>query len=167
MIWCTESTGEQAEGLDMNHPVTHRPWLDFDATHQEAPCRKWFSAAITEKNAPLFCSQVVEELLYLSISSIFKASSLLRLTEMKYMHQIRRLFRVLPHSIKFRPHSGGLLVTWDDNEAGSFRNLGGDRPEYRVVFHAEERFIASSELLHSEAGKFLSSKSLRVKITES
>lgn len=79
------------------------------------------------------------------------------------MRHIRRLLRVLPHSIKLRPQSGGLLVTWEDNEAESFRKLGGGGPEYRVVPHAEECFIARSELLHSDAGKFPSLPPLRLK----
>ncbi|KAJ6020067.1 hypothetical protein N7522_000142 [Penicillium canescens] len=169
VVYVKGLTGKLDVLYDAGHgtlKILHR-WLDFDATHQEASCRKWFPAAITEKNAPFFCSHVVEELLYLSISSIFKASSTLRMTEMKYMRQIRRLLRVLPHSIKLRPQSGGLLVTWEDNEAESFRKLGGGGPEYRVVLHAEECFIARSELLHSDAGKFPSLPSLRVKEIES
>ncbi|KAJ5522364.1 hypothetical protein N7527_006479 [Penicillium freii] len=67
---------------------------------------------------------------------------------MRYMRQARCLLRLLPHSIKLAPYSGGLMVTWEDNEAESFRKLGGGRTEYRVVFHAEECFIARSELLH-------------------
>lgn len=134
----------------------HRRWLDFDAMRQEASCREWFPDTITEKNAPFLCNHAVEELLYLSISSIFKSSSTLRMAEMRYMRQARRLLRLLPHSIKLAPYSGGLMVTWEDNEAESFRKLGGGRTEYRVVLHAEECFIARSELLHLDVGKFSS-----------
>ncbi|KAJ6126127.1 hypothetical protein N7471_010620 [Penicillium samsonianum] len=74
-----------------------------------------------------------EELLYLSISSIFKASSTLWITEMTYMRQIRRLLRLLPHSIRLASYSGGLMVTWEHNEAESFRKLGGGGTDYRVV----------------------------------
>ncbi|KAJ5742665.1 uncharacterized protein N7511_011236 [Penicillium nucicola] len=125
----------------------HHRWLDFDATHHDASCRKWFPAAINEKHAPFFCSHIVEEILCLSISSMFKPSPTLRMTEMRYMRHISRLLRVMPHSIKLTPHSGGLLVTWEDNEAESFRKLGGG-PLYRVVLHAEECFIDRSELLY-------------------
>ncbi|KAF2996556.1 hypothetical protein E8E15_000224 [Penicillium rubens] len=129
----------------------HRRWLDFDAMRQEASCREWFPDTITENNAPFLCNQAVEELLYLSISSIFKASSTLRKAEMRYMRQARRLLRLLPHSIRLTPYSGGLMITWEDNEAESFRKLGGGGPEYRVVLHAEECFIARSELLHLDS----------------
>ena len=69
------------------------------------------------------------------------------------MRQIRRLLRFLPHSITLSPRPGGLLLTWEDNEAESFRKLDGGGPEYKVVLHTEQCISAKAELFHSGTGK--------------
>ena len=132
----------------------HHRWLDFDNVHQETSCRTLFPNNIGGKSAPYFCGHVVEELFALSISSIFKASLSLRVTEMRYMRQIRRLLRFLPHSITISSHPGGLQITWEDNEAESFRKLDGFGADYRVVLHVEQCTIARAALLQSDTGKF-------------
>ena len=134
----------------------HHRWLDFDNVHQETSCRTLFLNNIGGRNAPYFRGHVVEELLALSISSIFKASVSLRVTEMRYMRQIRRLLRFLPHSITISSHPGGLQITWEDNEAESFRKFDGFGADYRVVLHVEQCTITRAALLQPDTSKFAS-----------
>jgi hypothetical protein len=108
----------------------HHRWLDFDSIHQRASCRNWIPSSAKKesgKHEPFFCGHIIEELLSLSITSVFGASKTPRTTEMRYMRHIRRLLRYMPHQITLTPSEGGLTVAWEDNETELFRkhDLGG------------------------------------------
>lgn len=158
VLYVNSSTGKLDVFYDAKSSTLkiHHRWLDFDNVHQATSCRTLFPNNIGGNSAPYFCGHVVEELLALSISSIFKASPLLWATEMRYMRQIRRLIRLLPHSITISSHPGGLQVTWEDNEAESFRKLDGFGADYVVVLHAEQCTSARAALLRSDTGEFAS-----------
>ncbi|CEJ61860.1 hypothetical protein PMG11_10377 [Penicillium brasilianum] len=70
---------------------------------------------------------------------------------MKFMRQIGRRLRYLPHSIKLKPYPGGILVSWEDNEAESFRMLGPNGPDYHVVLHDDNCANTEMALLHDQA----------------
>ncbi|KAJ5379640.1 hypothetical protein N7509_012759 [Penicillium cosmopolitanum] len=69
----------------------HRRWLDFDDTHQRTSCRNWILRSAKKESGKrelFFCGHVIEELLSLSISSVFGGSQTPRTTEMRYMRHI-------------------------------------------------------------------------------
>ncbi|KAJ5364961.1 uncharacterized protein N7496_010674 [Penicillium cataractarum] len=84
----------------------HCRWLDFACMHHRSFCRPWSPSKLADPNAPFFCCHVVEELLVRSIASMFKAHPTSRPAEMKFMCQIGRRLRYLPHSIKLKPYRG-------------------------------------------------------------
>ncbi|KAJ5982048.1 hypothetical protein N7451_012148 [Penicillium sp. IBT 35674x] len=63
-----------------------------------------------------------------------------RITEIRYMRQIRRLLQWFPHNIQISLHTSGLLVTWEYNEAETVQRFD------------EEHCGADAELLHFETG---------------
>lgn len=87
MLYIKGPVGKLDVSYDAGHGMLkiHCRWLDFDAMRQEVSYREWFPDTITEKNTLFLCNHAIEELLYLSISSIFKASSTLRMAEMRYI----------------------------------------------------------------------------------
>ncbi|KAF3399844.1 hypothetical protein F1880_008366 [Penicillium rolfsii] len=129
----------------------HCRWLDFACMHHRSFCRPWSPTSLADTNAPFFCCHVVEELLVRSIASMFKAHPTDRPAEMKFMRQIRRRLRYLPHSIKLKLYLGGILVSWEDNETESFRTLGSSGPDYHVVLHDDKCANAETALLHDKA----------------
>ncbi|CAI7646022.1 unnamed protein product [Penicillium manginii] len=129
----------------------HRRWLDFDDTHQRTSCRNWILRSAKResgKREPFFCGHIVEELLSLSISSVFGGSQTPRTTEMRYMRHIRRLLRYMPHQITLTPSKGGLAVAWEDSETELFRKHGLDGAAYHVILHEENCISVKRELLH-------------------
>jgi hypothetical protein len=70
------------------------------------------------------------------------------------MRQIGRRLRYLPHSIQLKPYSGGILVSWEDNEAESVRRLGPSGPDYHIVLHDDKCANAEMALLLHHAGKW-------------
>jgi hypothetical protein len=55
----------------------HHRWLDFDSIHQRTSCRNWILPSARKesgKHERFFCGHIVEELLSLSISSVFGGS---------------------------------------------------------------------------------------------
>lgn len=134
----------------------HRRWLDFDDTHQRTSCRNWILRSAKResgKREPFFCGHIVEELLSLSISSVFGGSQTPRTTEMRYMRHIRRLLRYMPHQITLTPSKGGLAVAWEDSETELFRKHGLDGAAYHVILHEENCISMKRELLHPNPGK--------------
>jgi hypothetical protein len=75
-----------------------------------------------------FCSHVVEELLARSIASMFKALPTARPVAMKFMRQIGRRLRYLPHSIKLKPYPEGILGSWEENETEILSHAQLQRP---------------------------------------
>jgi hypothetical protein len=92
--------------------------------HHRLFCQPWSPTDLADTNGPFFCCHVVEELLVRSIASMFKAHPTARPAGMKFMRQIGRRLRYLPHSIKLKPNPGGILVSWEDNETESCRTFG-------------------------------------------
>jgi hypothetical protein len=141
--------------------INHR-WLDFQEIHRGNPCRESFPTDMTGREASFFCDHIIDELLRVSWSSIFKHSSMLRAAENKTLRHIRDLLRYMPHSIKVRQtnQKGYLMVTWEDNETESFRNsclptnMYHFMPSamYHVVLHEEKCVNARVELLHGNTG---------------
>ncbi|KAJ5455483.1 uncharacterized protein N7458_003747 [Penicillium daleae] len=82
---------------------------------------------------------------------MFKANPTARPAEMRFMREIGRRLRYLPHSIKLKPYPGGILVSWEDNETESFRTLGPSGPDYHVVLHDDNCVNAETALLHDKA----------------
>jgi hypothetical protein len=122
----------------------YAPPVILPALVSEQPCRH---------KRPLFLCHVVEELLVRSIASMFKAHPTSRPAEMKFMRQIGRRLRYLPHSIKLKPYPGGILVSWEDNETESFRTLGSSGPNYHLVLH-DDKCANAETALHDKAGKW-------------
>ncbi|KAJ5904922.1 uncharacterized protein N7473_001838 [Penicillium subrubescens] len=88
-----------------------------------------------------------QELLVRSLASMFKAHPTSRPAELRFMRQIGRRLRYLPHSIQLKPYSGGILVSWEDNEAESVRRLGPSGPDYHIVLHDDKCANAEMALL--------------------
>ena len=135
---------------DQTLRVPHQ-WWKLDSVDPEAPCHKMVPMANGGQNTPISWQEVVEELLILSIPSMFTAFPMSRITENRYMRHIRRLLQGIPQDIKISPHASGLLVTWEDHAANAMQNYEGE-PECKVVLHAGY-CGAAAELLHSETGK--------------
>ena len=158
VVYVRGSTGKVDVYFDKGQGMLkiHCRWLDFACTHHRSFCRPWSPSNLADTNAPFFCCHVVEELLVRSIASMFKAHPTARPAEMKFMRQIGRRLRYLPHSIKLKPYPGGILVSWEDNETESFRTLGPSGPDYHVVLHDDNCANAETALLHDKAGKWSS-----------
>jgi hypothetical protein len=109
---------------------------------------------MTGKEAPYFCEHIVEELLKISLGSIFRPLSISRAAENAFLRQVRHLLRYMPHSIKVMPASqmGCLMIIWEDNETESFRKSHASSTLYHVVLHEEMCFNARKELLHGDTG---------------
>ena len=135
---------------DQTLRVPHQWWKLGNVDHGVL-CRNVVPMASGGQYAPVSWQEVVEELLILSIPSLFTASPMSRITENRYMRHIRRLLQQIPQDIKISPHASGLLVTWEDHTANAMQNYEGE-PEYKVVLHAGY-CGADAELLHSETGK--------------
>ncbi|KAJ5938489.1 hypothetical protein N7466_001623 [Penicillium verhagenii] len=131
--------------------IPHQRW-DFDSMDQRGLCRDLVPTTVGGQYAPFSWRDVVEELLVLSIPSLCTASPMSRITEIRYMRQVRRLLQWFPHNIQISLHAGSLLVTWEDNEAETIQRFHEGGPEYKVILHAEH-CGAEAELLHPEAGK--------------
>ncbi|OKO94068.1 hypothetical protein PENSUB_11880 [Penicillium subrubescens] len=97
---------------------------------------------------------MVEELLVRSLASMFKAHPTSRTAEVRFMRQIRRRLRYLPHSIQLKPYPGSILVSWEDNKTESVRKLGPGGPDYHIVLHEDNYANSGTALLHDEAGKW-------------
>ncbi|OKP14517.1 hypothetical protein PENSUB_13968 [Penicillium subrubescens] len=82
---------------------------------------------------------------------MFKAHPTSQPAEMKFIRQIGRRLRYLPHSIKLKPYPGGILVSWEDNKAESFRMLGPNGPDYHVMLHNDNCANTKTALLHDKA----------------
>jgi hypothetical protein len=132
----------------------HCRWLDFACTHHRSFYRPWSPNNLADPNAPFFCCHVVEELLVRSVAFMFKVHPTCRLAEIKFLRQIGRRLRYLPHRIKLKPYPGAILVSWEDNETESFRTLGSSGPDYHVVLHDDKCANAETALLHEKAGKW-------------
>jgi hypothetical protein len=157
VVYVQGSTGKVDVYFDKGRGMLniHCRWLDFACTHYRSFCRPWSPSNLADPNAPFFC-YVVEELLVRSIASMFKAHATARPTEMKFMRQIGRRLRHLPHSIKLKAYPGGILVSWEDNDTEAFRTLGPNSPGYHVVLHDDNCVNAETALLHDKAGKWSS-----------
>ncbi|CEJ62517.1 hypothetical protein PMG11_11014 [Penicillium brasilianum] len=153
VVYVRGSAGKVDVYFDKGHGTLkiHCRWLDFACMHHRSFCRPWSPSNLAGTNAPFFCCHVVEELLVRSIASMFKAHPTSRPAEMKFMRQIGRRLRYLPHSIKLKAYPGGILVSWEDNETESFRTLGSSGPDYHVVLHDDKCANAEAGLLHDKA----------------
>jgi hypothetical protein len=132
----------------------HCRWLDLACMHHRSLCRPWSPTNLADTTASFFCCHVVEELLVRSLASMFKAHPTSRTAEVRFMRQIGRRLRYLPHSIQLKPYPGGILVSWEDNETESVRTLGPSSPDYHVVLHEDNCANSGTGLLHDEAGKW-------------
>lgn len=155
VVYVRGSTGKVDVYFDKGQGTLkiHCRWLDFACMHHRSFCRPWSPTNLADTNAPFFCCHVVEELLVRSIASMFKAHPTARPAEMRFIRQIGRRLRYLPHSIKLKPYPGGILVSWEDNETESFRTLGPSGPDYHVVLHDGDCASAEMALLHDRTGK--------------
>jgi hypothetical protein len=86
---------------------------------------------------------------------MFKAHPTSRPAEIKFMRQIGRRLRYLPHSIKLKAYPGGILVSWEDNGTEAFRILGPSGPGYYVL-HDDNCANAETALLYENAGEWSS-----------
>ncbi|KAJ5982182.1 hypothetical protein N7451_012282 [Penicillium sp. IBT 35674x] len=118
---------------DQTLKVPH-PWWKLNGV-DGASCHSMAPMATGGQYAPISWHEVVEELLILSIPSVFTAFPMSRITENRYMRHIRRLLQQIPQDIKISPHASGLLVTWEDPAANAIQNYEGE-PGYKVVLHA-------------------------------
>lgn len=132
----------------------HCRWLDFACMHHRSLCRPWSPTNFANTTAPFFCCHVVEELLVRSLASMFKAHPTSRPAELRFMRQIGRRLRYLPHMIQLKPYPGGILISWEDSETESVRRLGPSGPDYHVVLHEDNCANSGTALLHDEAGKW-------------
>ncbi|CEJ61879.1 hypothetical protein PMG11_10395 [Penicillium brasilianum] len=155
VVYVQGSTGKVDVHFDKGQGTLkiHWRWLDFACMHHRSFCRPWSPTNLADTNAPFFCCHVVEELLVQSIASMFKAHPIARPAEMKFMRQIGRRLRYLPHSIKLKPYPRGILVSWEDNETESFRTLGPSGPDYHVVLHDGNCSSAEMALLHDRTAR--------------
>ncbi|KAJ5938357.1 hypothetical protein N7466_001491 [Penicillium verhagenii] len=135
---------------DQTLRIPHR-WWKLDSVDPGAPCHNAVPMANDGQNAPISWQEVVEELLILSISSVWTAFPMSRIIENRYMRHIRRLLQGVPQNIQISPHATGLLVTWEDPPADAMQSHEGE-PGYKVVLHAGD-CGADAELLHSETGR--------------
>ncbi|KAJ5938391.1 hypothetical protein N7466_001525 [Penicillium verhagenii] len=131
---------------DQTLRVPHQ-WWKLDRVDHGASCHNVVPTTIDSQYAPVSWRDVVEELLTLSIPSLFAASPMSRI-----MRQIRRLLKWFPSNIQISLHAGGLLVTWEDNAAETIQSLDEEGPEYNVILHVEH-CRADAELLRSETSK--------------
>jgi hypothetical protein len=156
VVYIRGSTGKVDVYFDKGQGMLkiHCRWLDFACMHHRSLCRPWSPTNFANTTAPFFCCHVVEELLVRSLASMFKAHPTSRPAELRFMRQIGRRLRYLPHSIQLKPYPGGILVSWEDNEAESVRRLGPSGPDYHVVLHEHNCANSGTALLHDEAGKW-------------
>jgi hypothetical protein len=156
VVYVRGSAGKVDVYFDKGHGTLkiHCRWLDFACMHHRSFCRPWSPTNLADTNAPFFCCHVVEELLVRSIASMFKAHPTSRPAEMKFMRQIGRRLRYLPHSVQLKTYPGGILVSWQDNETESFRTLGPSGPDYHFALHDDNCANSETTLLHDKAGKW-------------
>ncbi|KAJ5982738.1 hypothetical protein N7451_012838 [Penicillium sp. IBT 35674x] len=111
---------------DQTLRVPHQ-WWKLNGLDHGASCHSMVPMATGGQYAPISWHEVVEELLILSIPSVFTAFPMSRITENRYMRHIRRLLQQIPQDIKISAHASGLLVTWEDHAANAMQSYEGGR----------------------------------------
>jgi hypothetical protein len=113
VVYIRGSTGKVNVYFDKGQGTLkiHYRWLDFACMHHQSLCRPWSLTNFANTTTLFVCCHVMEELLVRSLASMFKAHPTSRLAELRFMRQIRRRLRYLPHSIQLKPYPGGILVS--------------------------------------------------------
>lgn len=132
----------------------HHWWLDFSAIRKKSQCRDHFPTEMSRSNSPFLCDHIIEELLRLSLSEIFKPSIPSREWTNAFLRQVRFFLRYMPHSIKSIQElkSGLLKITWEDNETEFIRRSLASGTLYHIILH-EETCLHKSDLLHDATGR--------------